>query len=271
MIKIATYNIQFSLHPMEISKNLLRLTKTGVSIICLQEVVDYGNGENIVNLLLQKLGPDWRAINHLGNKPGIANMGNCIIWNSRKLQLVNHQKVLLPYSKKLTFFEKGLSWLAGGITVPFKRRALIGYFAHQNNLLRVTNIHLDHNGGIKNRTRQLAFVRRTLQRKKPVDHDIICGDFNNLDLRNTQHGLQTFQKILQGYEDATAHLSWSADLYLIDTSLGSKLVHTLIRKLNFHLKRKLDFIWVKNATFSGSKIIQATGSDHMPLVTSVFL
>lgn len=271
MIKLATYNIQFSLHQEQIQQNVMAMVKDGVALICLQEVVIHRQKDNIVTTLLQKLGHGWRAACHVGTEQTLLGMGNCILWDSKVLKLTRKQNLLLPYSEKLALHEKIFSWLAGGITVPFKRRVIVGYFKYKNKKLRVTNVHLDHNGGIKNRTSQLKYLLNALDQSDNSLSDIICGDFNNFNLRGQNDELESYHKILHEYQDATATIVWSADLHAIDTSTGSRFFQIFIQGLGIHLKRKLDFIWVKNLSFAQSHKMIVPGSDHLPLVTSLFI
>ena len=247
------------------------MVKNGVSIVCLQEVICYKQENNIITTLLQKLGEDWKAICHLGKEQNVLGMGNCILWNTRVLNITKKQDVLLPYSKKLSLHEKAFSWLAGGTVIPFRRRAIIGYFMYKNQRLRVTNVHLDHNGGKKNRCRQLNYLINILQQESNNTSDIICGDFNNFDLLGNNNELKEYIHILHDYEDTTTKIDWSADLYLIDTTAGNKFLQILIKNLHIHLRKKLDFIWVKNVTFSGSEKMLLPGSDHLPVVTSLLI
>ncbi len=272
MLKIATYNIQFSLHPHQLQQNILALKKQGIAIICLQEVTVTANQPSIIELLLAKLGPDWQAIWHLGKDKNVQGMGNCILWNNRVLKLLKHSNVLLPYSNKFTQLEKVLSWLAGGVTTPIQRRSVIGYFRYKNKTVRLTNVHLDHNGGSKNRYHQLKFLMTRLQqmqlRKKP-DFDIICGDFNILDPLKNRKEIKLYQQLLADYQDATATIAWTADLYHIDSTLGSTWLQVLIQRCHIHVRKKLDFIWVKNTQFAHSQVLKMPGSDHLPIITSL--
>ncbi len=268
MLKIATYNIQFSVNSQQIINTLKMLAKDGVSVFCLQEVVPNFQ-DNIVDKILDGLGSNWQAIYHLGDDQGFLNMGNCIIWNKRKLKLTKSNKVTLPYSGNLLLHEKIFSLLAGGITKPFKRRVITGYFTYRKKSIRITNIHLDHNGGLKNRKKQLQFLIEKLNSDEAFFYDIICGDFNNLNLWKNDREILAHQEILTGYVEATSNILWTADLNYIDTSSGVKSLQRLIVLFDIHLKRKLDYVWTSNIRNISSETILANGSDHLPVVVQL--
>ncbi|MBU0578642.1 hypothetical protein KKE34_01425 [Patescibacteria group bacterium] len=266
-LAIAIYNIQFSLHPEKIEKNIRRMAEDKVFIFCLQEVVAYKNSDFIINNLLKKLGGHWKAICHVGRKKSLLGVGNCIIWNSKKIELIKSQKRLLPYSKTLAIHEKIFSYLASGITIPIQRRVIIGEFKFNGEYIRISNIHLDHNGGLKNRLKQLKYFLKILHKDKSISKDIICGDFNCFDLLKTGRE-NTELKIILGdeYIDASSNICWNADLFYIDTTGGSKLFKYFIRKFNIHIKRRLDYIFVRNIAVSSCKKLPLKGSDHDPII-----
>src|SRR5437868_8325767 len=104
-LKIVTYNIQFSLQRENIIKNINLLSKEGVLVFCLQEVVRLPNQEFIVDLILKKLGPEWDAIYHLGEEVSRSGMGNCIIWNKKNLNFKEVKNITLPRKEKINYHE----------------------------------------------------------------------------------------------------------------------------------------------------------------------
>src|SRR5690554_2260376 len=128
MLKIATYNIQFSLHPDSIERNLVKIANEGVSIICLQEVVVYNKDSNIISRILNRLGSNWEAKCHLGEGSDLLSMGTCILWNNKLVKNIDIKKIILPFSENLRFPEKVFSILAGGVSTPFLRRAISAEF-----------------------------------------------------------------------------------------------------------------------------------------------
>lgn len=264
---LVTYNIQFSYHTEEIKKNILKMALMGASIFCLQEVVCNSDQTFIVNILLEKLGSDWKAIHNLGAENSKLEMGNCIIWNTKVLKLEKEQKEFLPKHKALVVHEKIFSWIVGGITVPFQRRVIVGYFKFNNISIRITNIHLDQNGGLKNRKIQLKYLANTL-RKNSYTHEIICGDFNSFDLLKTGKEARMHAEILsKDFVDVSKDSGWTADLNDIDLDKGNTVFKFLIKNMRIHIRRKLDYIWAKNITSLKCEKLLLKGSDHKPLIS----
>lgn len=267
---IATYNLQFSLHPDEIEENVVKLVKSGVMILCFQEVVTYPGGSFIIDKIIKRLGGQWQVVCNLGSEKSIRGLGNCIIWNSKALHLQSCEKMILPFSNVLKPHEKLFSKLAGGISVPLERRIVSACFVFEETSIRVTNVHLDHNGGTKNRIRQLNFLVKALN-LNPHSHEIICGDFNNLDpLNNGKERTQYRQILGSSFTEATGQIDWTADLYNLDTSAGFKLLQQIVKLARLHVRKKLDYIWVKNISVSSCKTFQLVGSDHLPVVANLF-
>ncbi|NCO88769.1 hypothetical protein AUK04_01415 [Candidatus Roizmanbacteria bacterium CG2_30_33_16] len=264
---IVTYNIQFSQHPKEVKKTILKMANMGTSIFCLQEVLYRPDKTFIVNVLLNKLGSDWRAIYNLGKDESFLEMGNCIIWNNKVLDLEKEQKEFLPHSESLAIHEKIFSWIAGGITVPFQRRVIIGYFKYKNISIRVTSLHLDQNGGLINRKKQLSYLMGILNKNKSIRHEIICGDFNNFDLlKRGKEAIMQNETLGKYFVDISKDSGWTADLNKIDIKIGGVFFKLLIKNLHVHVRKKLDFIWTKNILSISCRKLYLKGSDHYPLI-----
>lgn len=264
---VVTYNVQFSYHYEAIKNNILNMASMGVSLFCLQEVVHSQGKISIIDILLKKLGSDWKAICNLGAEKSILGMGNCILWNTKALELEGEQEEFLPKHSLLGIHEKIFSWIAGGITVPFQRRVIIGYFKLNNaKRVRITNVHLDQNGGLKNRERQLKYLMNILQKNK-FYHEIICGDFNSFDLLKNGREMAMHKKVIdKDFIDISKDAGWTADLNDINLTKGSKFLEVLIKKLHIHIRRKLDYFWVKNVSCSKCEKLLLGGSDHKPLI-----
>lgn len=269
-ILLATYNIQFSKHPKEITENIVEMVQTGVSIFCLQEVLKIPNKLFIVDALLKKLGRNWKAVYHLGNENSELGMGNCIIWDSNVMELIKEKKKYLPKSKSLALHEKIFSWTVAGITSTFQRRIIIGTFKFNNKVLRISNIHLDHNGGLENRKGQLEFFLKLLLKDKTADKEIICGDFNNFDLLKNGKESKMYQEVLGSYfKDISKDSGWTADLNSIDIRSEFTFIQKIIKKMDLHLRRKLDYVWVRNIEKTDCKKLIRNGSDHCPLIATL--
>jgi len=270
-IKLATYNIQFSQHPEKVINNILKMVTDGVSVICLQEVVLYKE-KNIIQDLLHKLGSSWKAECNLGKEENVLSMGNCILWNEDAVSAESKHLKLLPYSGKLHIHEKVFSLLTGGIISPFRRRIIFIEFSMGKTNFCITNIHLDHNGGEPNRLKQLSYVKKLIKDFSTSEKEIICGDFNCFDLLKSGKENKSYQKLLGiQYTEATKKIGWTGDLYDIDTSMGTKFFGKIVRLLNIHIQRKLDFIWLKNIKSKDCHKLDLEGSDHKPVIVSLII
>ncbi len=199
-------------------------------------------------------------------------MGNSIIWNSKVISLLKKEKLLLPKSKSLNLPEKIFSWFAGGITATFQRRSLIAEFSLDKTKFRITNLHLDHNGGISNRNKQLTFLMDHLNNLKPTSHEIICGDFNSFDLlRNGKEKLMHDEVLGGDFIDASKDSGWTANLNDIEIHYGKAILRFILKKFHLDIRRKLDYIWIKNLDLIQCKKFQLKGSDHLPLVATLIL
>lgn len=269
---VATYNIQFSKHPDNIIKNIVRMSEKGVTLFCLQEVIAYSDSEFIINRLTTALGKEWRSINFLGEKNSFLGMGNSIIWNSEAVTLQKNEKLLLPKSKSLSLPEKIFSWFAGGITATFQRRTVIAEFSLDKEKFRIVNLHLDHNGGISNRKKQLLFLMHHLKSLEEVSHEIICGDFNSFDLLRTgTENLMHDEVLGEEFFDASKDSGWTANLNDIDIHYGKAFLTFIIKRFHLHIRRKLDYIWIKNLDLINCQKLQLKGSDHLPLIATLRL
>ncbi len=242
------------------------MVKMGTSVFCLQEVLYSPDKTFIVNVLLKELGLDWKAIYNLGREKSPLGMGNCIIWNAKIINLEKEQKEFLPRCKALAIHEKIFSWMAGGITVPFQRRVIVGYFKFNNTVVRISSVHLDHNGDLENRKKQLSYLVNILGKNKSIDHEIICGDFNSFDLlKNGKEAIMQKEILGDCFIDVSKNSGWTADLNNIDIRNGA-VFKFLIKSSHLHIRRKLDYIWVKNiVNYSCTKLL-LKGSDHNPLI-----
>lgn len=263
-LTIATYNVQFSLNPTQIRKDVLTMAQKGVSIFCLQEVVRYENQKFLLDILLEDLGPGWKAIYNLGREKKNLGMGNGILWNVQKIKLKNKQEIFLPKSRTYLPHEMIFSLIAGGIIVPFQRRTISGTFQIDEKYIRITNLHLDHNGGLKNRGKQLKYLVNVIKKETKVDCEIICGDFNSFDLLKRGEEYRQEKEIIgSDFHDISDNVAWTADLG--NTKLKCGMFLNFFIK-HIHIKRKLDFIWAKNMKRISCETLPVNTSDHRPLI-----
>ena len=270
ILKIATYNILFSINAQDIITNILTMANKGVMVFCLQEVINTKDKKFIIEEILNNLGKNWKARYHLGNEGSLLDFGTCILWNNQFLKLEKIEKIQLPKINHLAIHEFLFDKLAGHKGIPVQRRVISGLFMYQNNHIAITNVHLDNVGGKRNRLKQLEYLLKILYKNNEVTHQIICGDFNSFDLLKTGVEKQELQRALgKDFKDASKNVSWTADIYNMDLPQKTSLLIPFIKITHLHIKRKLDYIWVKNLQVQDCNIIQLRGSDHHPMIATL--
>jgi endonuclease/exonuclease/phosphatase family metal-dependent hydrolase len=272
VLKIATYNLQFSHNIDDLVKNIKKMAHNGVVVFCFQEFVRKVGGNSVPKRMQEALGEEWNLIAHLGTDTSRHGMGTSILWKKDILAFEKSENMLLPKRKKLAFHEWLFTRLAGGKGKPFIRRPVSVSFHFDNHRIRITNIHLDNIGGRNHRKRQLEYVLRKLKTKTLYDAEIIAGDFNSFDLLKTGQERKMLQKLLSnGFIDSSQTINWTADLYNTDTPVKIPIMKFVITIFRIHIRRKLDYIWVKNFKVVTCKKLEVKGSDHYPIIASLKL
>src|SRR6266567_4797870 len=202
-LTIATYNILFANNAEKIIANIATMAKDGITIFCLQELINIPNKAFIVDRILEKLGKNWQAAYHVGSEFSKVSIGTGIFWDTTVLKFEKSEKILLPKIKKFDLHEKLYYKVIGVPAIPLQRKAISGYFTLGKKTFRITCLHLDNVGGPLHRRKQLSYLVSLLKTKK-VDQEIICGDFNSFDLLKT------------GYEKKLIHRLFGKDF--IDAS-----------------------------------------------------
>ncbi len=267
---LATYNIQFGFNREEIIENIVQMAKQGIDIICLQEVIHVENKEFIITSILKKLGADWDAKYHVGEERSKEGIGTAILWNSKLFSFRKQEKVLLPKINKFDLHEKFFYYVIGVAAIPLQRRALVCNFTFNQKEIRVSCIHIDNIGGAGHRMKQIAYFKRQLVTMGEIEYEIVCGDFNSFDLLKTGYEKKALQKEI-GIEfvDASKDIPWSSDIHNIDFSKSLTSFQWFIKTFNVHIRRRLDYIWVKNFKIVDCKKLPIQGSDHYPLVANL--
>jgi len=269
---VATYNIQFGINTEKIIKNIEKLATGGANIICIQEVIINLSQEMIVDAILKRLGKNWQASYHMGEENSKLSIGTAIFWNSDILRFKHDYKILLPKIKKFAFHENFYYWIIGVPAIPLQRRALSCYFIVNKKLLRVTCVHVDNVGGPIHRIKQLTYLLSRLRQKDTPEYEIICGDFNTFDLLKTGYEKKLLQKKFgKEFVDASKNVSWTSDIYNIDYRHSIKLFPWIIKNFHIHIRRRLDYIWVRNMLVKECKKNPLSGSDHFPIIANLEL
>jgi endonuclease/exonuclease/phosphatase family metal-dependent hydrolase len=264
---IATYNIQFGVNREKIIENIYRIAQEGVTIFCLQEIINVVDKEFIIDTILKQLGNNWKAAYHVGEEISRLSIGTAILWDTNKLKLIDQEKFLLPKIEKFDLHERLFYFLLGTPSIPLQRKAITCNFSLDQSDIRVTSVHIDNIGGPSNRMKQIRYLMSKLQNSKTPKYEIICGDFNTFDLLKTGYEKKRLQKIIgQEFIDASKDINWTDDIYNIDFRTSIKIFPWFIKTFNIHIRRRLDYIWVKKFTVVDCKKLEVSGSDHFPII-----
>ena len=267
---LATYNIQFAIHREKIIANILQMEKEGIHMFCIQEIINIPSDVFIVEKILNKLGSKWKASYHVGEEFSKVSIGTAIFWNSEIFTLKKEEKILLPKIKKFDLHEKLFYKIINVDAIVLQRKALSCYFMIDQTEIRVTCVHLDNIGGPRHRMKQISYLIAKLKETKKPDHEIICGDFNTFDLLKTRYERKLLKrKFGREFIDASRDIDWTSDIYLTDFSKGIKLVSWFIKTFNIHIRRRLDYIWIRNLKIVDCKKLTISGSDHMPIIAEL--
>jgi endonuclease/exonuclease/phosphatase family metal-dependent hydrolase len=267
MLTIATYNIQFAINAEKILANIEKMAKGGVAVFCLQEIINVRGEKFFIDKLLSRLGKNWKAAYHVGPEFSKLSIGTGIVWNTKILKFKREDKLLLPKLKNFDRLERLYYKVVGVHAIPLQRKVTICYFAYGKKTIRVTSIHIDNVGGPGHRMKQLSYLLATLHKHEVPDGEIICGDFNTFDLLKTGYEKLFMQKLFgDDFKDASRHAGWTSDIYNIDFRTSMRFFPWLIKTFHIHIRRRLDYIWVKHMNIVSCRKLPIPGSDHYPLV-----
>jgi endonuclease/exonuclease/phosphatase family metal-dependent hydrolase len=203
--------------------------------------------QDLEPLLLETLGAEWQMEYETPPKNSYDN-GICILWNKSALEGITFERLSLPLIPQAKLWEK--AWIRvhgfGRNAFLLQKGALVGTFKWNNRRLRITSLHLDWQGGLKQRTAQLAFIRDYLISRPNADHEIICGDFNTIGVLNKKRQIKLFLEVLGNrFQDAAANPEDTFPPFLLD--------HIFVKNL-------------QSVQFQTSKL---PGSDHFPVLAKL--
>jgi len=267
---IASYNLSFSQNKSKLIQNIRMLAANSVSVFCLQEVVGREQDEDfILNVVVKLLGKEWKYVCHVGEGGERQNFGTCILWNSTGVELQKADKYYLPKIEKLRIHEYLFEKLVGGKGEIITRRGIMGIFHFNNLKILISSVHLEHVGGVKQRNKQLRFLLESAGKNK-IDHMIFAGDFNSFDLlKRGQERKSLYALFGPQFKDASEKIDWTADLHRIETPKKFPYFVKLIKLFHIHIRRKLDYIWVRNFEIISCKKYEIDGSDHLPIAAEL--
>ncbi|MBI3887894.1 hypothetical protein HY310_02395 [Candidatus Microgenomates bacterium] len=73
------------------------------------------------------------------------------------------------------------------------------------------------------------------------------------------------------FVDAANSIPWTADLHRMDIPKKFPLFVQLIKGLNIHLRRKIDYMWVRKFRVISCRSLDVSGSDHLPVVAELVI
>jgi len=266
--KAGTYNILHSYNPSKIADNLKIMADEGVYIFALQEVVKERDKPFIGDEITRRLGKNWKMLESLREVIPGRDWGTAIIYNSTRLKLISSKNILPKKMEHLSPFQFLLSLLImGGKGIVYPRSFISAKFKIDNQVLCFSSVHPDFFANTDYRIKQLKYFLAEKIETGQEECEVICGDFNNIDLMNTKKEVTQIQRSLgEEYVDATQDIPWSVNIFNVSENHATSFFIWLKKIFPFKLRKKIDYIWTKNIEVLSSKSFNLSGSDHLPLV-----
>ena len=73
----------------------------------------------------------------------------------------------------------------------------------------------------------------------------------------------------QGFTDSTIGIDWTADMSHFAFEGSYPFVEFLVKTMDLHLRRKLDYIWSKGFHTASAVRVDMEDSDHQPIVAKL--
>lgn len=245
---VVTYNIFDGRNTEKIISNILELIQNGASVICLQEVRQVYRNIEFTKLLTERLPTHFNSKYFLEDDTRWFDYGLGMLWDTTVFSSPIFHQLPLPEQSHLTFWNKLFYWVLGLEPKIIKRGALIGTFTFGQKHVRITNLHLDFQGGNSHRANQLQSLTNFLALQAPIEHEIICGDFNTLGLFNKRNKILTLEQQLE-----------------------DQFRSVLIKPYSSQIVQQLDYIFIRDLKSRSAHIVKRRGSDHYPLLAEVSL
>lgn len=257
MITVATYNILHGHHSQLILESIKFLLDQGVDTLCIQEA-DPPFPEVFDEFLHASNMKDWKVrYVHVDRGGNLATA-----WNSSKLDLKEFEVIPLPVLPKPSNLQR-----LKGHNIIMQRVGAAAGFLVEGKLVRITNVHLAWEGGVRHRLEQLRHLRDVLA-KHPVEADVLGGDFNTVAPARLRRLQQKRVEAILGPEwtNALASLAWSWDTAYTAPQDKGKFVANIARPLGLKLRARLDYLFSRNLKVMSADMFDLPGSDHRPLV-----
>lgn len=266
-LNLVTYNIQHGINSDAIVKNICKLSRLHkVDIFCLQEAHKKKDCPFVADIIQEKLGHGWQIRCIIDDAKSYLNAGECFLWKSSELRLVKLRKLYLPHISNLSLIGKTIR--TG--RKPTRRSALIGIFNISNIKVKIINLHLGWQGGVKHRLNQLNYLVHKSNNLGRFPAEIICGDFNTIGfpclIKNQK---QKINAILgPEFQENSRYLPWTCDMRSLDNSVAFYGLQKSLLKLGINFRQKLDYIFSKGFRSVKTRIEMMEGSDHFPIIAS---
>lgn len=266
-LTLVSYNIQDGIHEDLIVNNIHKMVAEGADIFCLQETRII-KSSFIIDRLKAELGNEWQVESFLGMDNPRTEIGLTLLWKSTNLHLQELEKVLLPKLNYVSLYERCIAC----VLKPVQRGAMIATFIVNGGLVRITNLHLDFKGGTSRRMSQVEYLALHLSKKSAVLHEIIAGDFNTTGGKaSSKYQQNQIERLLgEDFTDAFPDLKWTFDGASVDSGRIFSGLHTLLVRFGARLYRRLDYVFLKNVDVIEAKMEKLKGSDHYPLIITLW-
>ncbi len=244
-LKVVTYNIHDGRKLPILIQNIKGFFEQGVAVVCIQEVRSLFKGVKIAEVISEAL-PGILSEYFLGTEQDWYDYSLGILWNPNVLENISFAKPELPALEKAVLWEKMFFRMHGVKVHTLKRGALVGAFKVNGKILRITNTHLDFQGGWQQREKQLKALKSYLDLQSPADLEIICGDFNTLGFSSRVGKLSSVQNILTGFTN----------------EIPAPYV-------TLPPVQQLDYIFTKGFISAAGEVLKLKGSDHWPIFSTL--
>lgn len=261
-LKVASYNLQNGNRPDVLGQSLRTMEADGVQVFCLQELWNHSIADSVQG----NLGGDWRKEVYVQDSPG-TDLGVGILWRGDELSMKEVKRITLPRLETQDWWGKRLS---RNTRTP-QRGAIIADFVAGGQEVRITNAHLDWQGGMRQRIRQLSALTEYLSTLPESPYEIICGDFNTVFLSGLRDaGRHQLENVLgPQFQDALPQVKSTWNMESLDPVEKSTTILSKVRRLNMRIPQRMDYIFIKGFKVVDSKVERLDGSNHFPITATL--
>lgn len=260
-LQVATYNIQHGSRLDLLGQTLNTMREDGVSLFCLQEVWEEQIGEGLRN----RLPEGWKGAYYPAE---LNDTGVALLWNSQELEMLKLDRGPLPYLEKRHILERRFS----SFRQALHRGVITGIFKFGDRNFRATSVHLDWQGGMNHRLRQIKHIKEFLASLDPIDHEVIAGDFNTvLFSGNTRAKRESIRSTLGNeFEEILPAVLSTYNMQSLHYSRDRTLfIKRILLKLGISIPQRLDYIFIKGFKLHKAQVEKLDGSDHFPITAEL--